>query len=163
MKNFLVFGLFGLVAHSCFAEEILPSKLIRIVDGDTIVVLLKNHQQMKVRFADIDAPEHDQPFGQVAKRYLSSLIWNKPIALECRGKGAYKRSVCTVYSNGVDVNRKMVEAGYAWVFEKYNQDPSLIPLMNSAKNRHIGLWQKSGYVSPGLWRQCKKKHWDFCR
>jgi endonuclease YncB( thermonuclease family) len=42
------------------------AKVIRIVDGDTIVVLNDNKEQIRVRLEGIDCPESKQPFSNRA-------------------------------------------------------------------------------------------------
>ena len=49
-------------------------RIAAILDGDTINVLDENHQLHKIRFAGIDAPERQQPFGSRLKQALSH-IW----------------------------------------------------------------------------------------
>lgn len=65
--------LFGL-AHSAFAETIL-GRVVGVSDGDTITVLTRQHKQIKVRLASIDAPEMAHPFGQRSKESLSGLCF----------------------------------------------------------------------------------------
>lgn len=49
--------------------------VVAITDGDTIKVLDKNNQQIKIRLASIDAPEQKQPFGMKSKQMLASVYW----------------------------------------------------------------------------------------
>ena len=49
-----------------------------MVDGDTIDVLF-GEKVRRVRLQGIDSPELDQPFGQQATAYLSSLIQDKEV------------------------------------------------------------------------------------
>ncbi|WON72762.1 thermonuclease family protein [Nitrosospira sp. Is2] len=48
-----------------------------IADGDTLTVLTASRQQHKIRLAEIDAPEKDQPFGTNSKQSLTDLCFGK--------------------------------------------------------------------------------------
>lgn len=61
-----------LISLPLLAEEIPEGKVVRIVDGDTLV-LLADEKQHKIRLSDIDTPERKQPFGTKAKQALSDL------------------------------------------------------------------------------------------
>ena len=39
------------------------SKVVSVLDGDTIIVVVAGSQQQRIRFAGIDAPESKQTFG----------------------------------------------------------------------------------------------------
>ena len=58
---------FGL-EHVC-----VHGRITGIVDGDTMNVLIRAKQQIRVRVAFIDAPEKDQPFGERAKAAMGEL------------------------------------------------------------------------------------------
>lgn len=57
--------------------EHLQGRVIAVHDGDTFTVLTIDHQQNKIRMAEIDAPESRQPYGNKAKQELSNLIFEK--------------------------------------------------------------------------------------
>lgn len=133
--------------------------VVAITDGDTIRVLDHNKQQIKVRLASIDAPERKQPFGTKSKQILASLIGNKRVDLNCPKKDRYKRQICTITLNGVDINREMVARGGAWVYRKYYKGTEYLELEANAKSNHIGLWSTSEYqaIPPWEWRKSKRK------
>ena len=54
------------------ADE-LRGRVVGVADGDTLTVLDVGRQQIKVRLAEIDAPEKKQPYGQRSKQALSDL------------------------------------------------------------------------------------------
>ena len=62
-----------------FAEQLF-GKVISVADGDTITVLV-DRTQIKVRLAEIDAPEKRQPFGTRAKQAMSELVFGKTVGL----------------------------------------------------------------------------------
>ncbi len=43
---------------------------------------MEDNQQLKIRLAQIDAPELDQAFGQKSKQSLSDMVFNKTIKVE---------------------------------------------------------------------------------
>ena len=61
-------------ATSMFAAETLKGRVVKVSDGDTIMVLDVANVQHKIRLDKIDAPEKAQPFGDAARKIASSLI-----------------------------------------------------------------------------------------
>ena len=43
---------------------------------------MQGNKQLKIRLAQIDAPESDQAFGQRSKQSLSDMVFNKIIRVE---------------------------------------------------------------------------------
>jgi len=64
-----------ITAVECYAET-LTGRVIGITDGDTLTVLVAR-QTVKVRLADIDAPESGQPWGTRSKHSLSDTCFGK--------------------------------------------------------------------------------------
>jgi endonuclease YncB( thermonuclease family) len=129
--------------------------VISIIDGDTVKVLDHNNHQLRIRLASIDAPERGQPYGKKATELLSSMIGNKRVQLTCPKKDYYKRWICTIHYQGIDINKSMVEKGGAWVYRKYYSGKEYIASEDKAKANKIGLWSTSEYqaIPPWKWRK----------
>lgn len=129
--------------------------VVGVADGDTITVL-RDNEQVKVRLADIDAPEKAQPFGNKSKLALSALVHGKAVLVVEQGHDRYKRTIGRVYQGDVDVSAEQIKQGMAWVYRKYSKDVSLLPLENEAKAQRLGLWADIAPVPPWMWRKSKR-------
>ena len=138
------------------AETIYQGTVVRIVDGDTLVLLV-DQQQLKIRLADIDTPERKQPFGTKAKQALSDLAFGKQARVVEVTVDRYGRIVGRVYVDGIDVNRELVAQGYAWVYRKYSNDAELLRLEAEAKQMGLGLWAGPDPIPPWEWRRGRRE------
>ena len=96
-----LFG-FALLIGSAWADQ-LTGRVVGIADGDTLTVLTAQRQQHRVRLTGIDAPEKRQAFGQVSRRHLSDLAYDKTVSVVFHKRDRYKRILGKVLVNGVDV------------------------------------------------------------
>lgn len=133
-------------------------KVIGVSDGDTITVLDKNNQQIKVRMANIDAPEKSQAFGLKAKNHLSALVYGNTVSLVVYSQDKYGRSIADVYAGTLNVNQQMVKDGYAWAYRDYMKDPVYLTLQEEAARDKRGLWIDTTPIEPSLWRKIHKSH-----
>lgn len=133
-------------------------KVIRISDGDTIMILNSQNEQVRVRLAEIDTPESGQPYGKRAKQALSSLAFNKQATVVRQDVDRYGRVVGRVYVGKIDVNAELVSIGAAWVYRKYMRDRSLLKLEQEARNQGRGLWggSETRQIAPWEWRRGNK-------
>lgn len=131
--------------------------VISILDGDTIKVLDNQNNQLKVRLANIDAPEKKQPYGMKSKQMLSDLIGNKKVNLDCPKKDRYKRLICSITINDYDVNKHMIANGGAWVYRTYYKGEDYLIVEALANANGLGLWKTSEYkvIPPWEWRRQK--------
>jgi endonuclease YncB( thermonuclease family) len=60
----------------------LTGRVVRVTDGDTIVVLDANNSQHKNRLQGIDAPERKQAFGTKSKEHLSDSVTGKIVIVD---------------------------------------------------------------------------------
>lgn len=150
MKSIILF-LACTLPFSAFAH-----KVIGIFDGDTLTLLV-NEKPLKIRLANIDAPEKAQAFGERSKQALSDLCFGKDAEFLTQDVDRYGRAVAIVTCSGVEANRWQVEHGMAWIYTKYNKDASLPYLENTARTERRGLWSEAEPLAPWEFRMKKKE------
>lgn len=111
---------------------------------------------LKIRLAQIDAPELDQAFGQKSKQSLSDMVFNKTIKVEKETIDKYGRTVGTLLVDGVDANKEQVKRGMAWVYKQYLRDQSLLQVEDAARQAKMGLWSEQNPMPPWEYRLGKK-------
>jgi endonuclease YncB( thermonuclease family) len=60
-------------------SDLLHGKVVRVIDGDTVVILDQNNEQHKIRLQGIDAPERKQAFGKKSTKFLADAIAGKNV------------------------------------------------------------------------------------
>lgn len=132
---------------------LLTALVVAISDGDTLTVRPDGGDQLKVRVAEIDAPESRQPFGAAAKRSLSDLCFRERAEIRPQTTDRYGRTVARVTCRGQDAGAHQVSTGMAWVFDRYVTDRSLYRLQDEARAAGRGLWSEPAPVAPWEWRR----------
>ncbi|EBG2226453.1 hypothetical protein FHZ05_24255 [Salmonella enterica] len=136
---------------STLNQEI-QGKVIRVLDGDTIEVL-QDKKSVRIRLANIDAPEKKQAFGRWSTNQLKTLLAGQSVTVSYTQTDRYGRIIGRVFTtNGTDASRFMVQSGAAWVYERYNEDESLPALQREAQEQKRGLWADANPVPPWEWR-----------
>ena len=131
----------------------LVGRVVGIADGDTLTVLVDGNHQVKVRLAEIDAPEKSQPFGTKSKQSLSELCFGTTAELVVQAKDRYGRTVARVRCSGIDANAEQIRRGLAWVYDRYANDHALYQLQDVARATKAGLWSDPDPVPPWEWRK----------
>jgi len=124
----------------------------RVVDGDTLVVDLFG-LEVKVRLAEIDAPESRQEYGSEATALLESLVRGEEIELIEVDRDRYGRVVAHLHGEHGCINQRLVESGAAWHYEDYSDSATIAALQVEAQSTRLGLWGREGAIAP----------WDFRR
>jgi endonuclease YncB( thermonuclease family) len=153
MPNKLLYGLLLFIFNlPLYAAEFLEGRVVGVHDGDTVTLLIPGNKQVKIRLAQIDAPESDQAFGQRSKQSLSDMVFNKNIRVEKDTIDKYGRTVGTILVDGLDANREQVKRGMAWVYRQYLHDQSLLQVEDEAQRAKAGLWSDSNPMPPWEYR-----------
>lgn len=126
--------------------------LTGVSDGDTATVRLDG-QSVRVRLANIDAPEHGQPWGRRAEQSLRELVCKKTVRIEWREVDRHGRPIATMTVDGIDVGEEQVRRGLAWVYRRYSRDARLLELEAQAREAGRGLWADPAPVAPWEWRR----------
>lgn len=132
-------------------------RVVGVSDGDTLTCLAAGNKQIKVRLAQIDAPESRQAFGTAAKDKLSSLVYGKVVSLKVQDTDKYNRTVAEVFVGGINANKEMVRSGYAWAYRQYLKDQQYITLENQARAAKRGLWAEPNPINPSDFRKGVKR------
>ena len=111
------------------AAALLICLVVGITDGDTLSARCEGVGTIKVRLAEIDAPEHQQHFAEGSRQALAALCFEKraeirPIAAN-NGLDRYGRTVAHVACSGIDASAQQVRDGMAWAFDRYVTDPDV--------------------------------------
>jgi micrococcal nuclease len=138
---------FSSVATTTAVFETGLIKVVRIVDGDTIVL----EGGMKLRYIGINAPESVDPrraiqcFGKEASSRNTELVNGKMVRLEkdVSETDRYGRLLRYVYVGDTMINEQLVKDGYA-LASAYPPDikhqPRLKAAEEEAKRNKKGLW-----------------------
>lgn len=152
MKNLILVLL--LIPSMLFSQ--LKGKVIRVKDGDTIV-LLKNKEQFVIRLSDIDCPEMGQPYSNKAKDFVLKKVAGKFVEIIIKGKDRYGRIIGLVKYKNKILNEELLKNGLAWHYKYFSKDLRFSQLEKYARQKKIGLWKEKNPLEPYLWRK-KRNH-----
>lgn len=132
--------------------------VVGISDGDTLKVRCPAIQAepIKVRLAEVDAPEKGQPFGSNAKQALADLVFEKTVEVHRINADRYGRVVARLATRDhPDVNFELVRRGLAWCYPKYLQRGDECRRAEvEARSQRRGLWGDARTpVAPWEWRE----------
>jgi endonuclease YncB( thermonuclease family) len=106
---------------------------------------------VRVRLAEIDAPQKGQAFGNSSRQHLAELCFKMQAVVKLQPTDRYGRTVARVECDSVDANVEQVRAGVAWVFDRSVIDRSLHALQDEVKAAMRGLWADNHSLPPWEW------------
>ena len=124
----------------------------KIIDGDTIHI-----GKNKIRLHGIDAPERNQKCftsnnewdcGKESTNSLIGLINSRKVSCIILDQDRYKRDIGECYINNLNINKWMVQNGWALAYRYYSK--KYVEVENLAKENNSGLWVRE-FENP----------WDF--
>lgn len=131
--------------------------VVGVGDGDSLTLRCREgtgRAPLRVRVADIDAPERRQAFGPRAQQHLSQLCLRQRAQVLPVEQDRYGRTVARVRCQGTDVAQAQVAAGLAWAYPHARApDPALQALQQQAQAARRGLWSQARPQPPWVYRQ----------
>jgi micrococcal nuclease len=146
------------VEETVIDNEFIPCQLIRVVDGDTLVVVF-NGKETKVRMIGVNTPEsvsndssRNTKEGKIASDYMKNLLSNHStvwLELDEDWYDKYDRLLAYVYlEDGTMLNEHMLSIGYArtmFYAPNFKHQTLLESAQKSAQKQQAGFWPtKSG-------------------
>ena len=131
--------------------------VVSVYDGDTLTVLV-DRKPVKVRLAEIDAPELRQAFGIASRDSLRALCAGQVAEVTQTGwDERNQRPVARVTCRETDVATHLVRNGMAWVWPRYApSDSPLFLIQTNAKAAGRGLWVEPNPIEPWEWRKAQR-------
>ena len=128
------------------------AKVIAVLDGDTVLVR-RASGLVKIRLAEIDAPEKVQTFGETSRQSLSDMVLGKQVKVVSQAVDQYGRRVAHLSIDGLDVNAEQIRRGMAWEYSNFHSNKTLIALQTEAQQAPRGLWAQNNPTPPWEWRK----------
>jgi micrococcal nuclease len=128
-------------------------KVIKVKDGDTVVILDSLNVQHTIRVADIDCPERGQPFSSKAKEFVSNEIFGKQVTIKKKNTDRYGRIVGFVLYESKNLSLELLKNGLAWHYSYYSDSKEMAQLEVVARDNKIGLWIDPNPINPYNWRK----------
>lgn len=141
-----------------FPRHKLNGRVLRVTDGDSLTANVGEFGEVNIRLAYVDAPEHDQPWGNQATGALRALLKGADVQFRLRYRDQYARAIAEVWIGNRSVNEEMVRLGHAWTYERYvpsARKSYYRNLMKKAKESRVGLWKAPAPTPPWEWRKTK--------
>ena len=158
MKSFLLLALGFAIACTNVAvtdeSRELRGRVTRVIDGDTLELTAADQSLIRIRLAQIDAPEKSQPYGERATAALSVFTLGKLVRVEVVDVDRYGRTIGEIHVEGLHVNSEMVRLGHAWAYTRYVSSLDIVDLEDEARQYGRGLWELplAERIAPWVWR-----------
>lgn len=128
--------------------------VVRVLDGDSLLVRFPGAGIRGVRIAGIDAPEKGQPYADVSRRALLERLDDREVRIDVIKTDPFDRLVGRVFVAERDAGLAQLRAGLAWHFVRYDAD--LTPAVRrryaqaerQARLRGLGLWRDPDPLPP---------------
>lgn len=161
MRCLLAWRLLLAVAAAPAAADTMHGVVIVVIDGDTVLFKPDSYGAasrafLKLRLADIDAPEKDQPHGDAATRALSALVLSQRVEVDTVATDDYGRTIAYLRKDALKVNAELVRRGYAWPLARYRRNAELLDAQHEARRTRRGVWQDPAPTPPWVWRKLQK-------
>lgn len=157
MKKLYFIFVYLILYSSCFSLEWFTGKVTKVLDGDTIEVIVSTplpsflaSKRIKVRYIGIDTPELDasksDSWAVEATEFNRKMVENKTIWLGVNPNklfDRYNRVLAYVYTDGILLNALFLENGLA-NYVPLDVEPQFVNLFEKlyfkAIREKLGMW-----------------------
>ena len=153
MRCYLLLALWMVFSSMDVSASSLFGRVIEVNSGDVITIFNLN-RPVRVKLLGVDAPEMGQAFGDVAKKHLADLVYDKSVLVEYSGIAVDSSLTGRVLLNDADIGAQMIRDGAAW-FDPGNQNRLSTTdrevyrqSEQAARSERRGLWQAENPVAP---------------
>ena len=170
--QYIIIYIISLILCSPVLADTLQGKVFKVADGDTITIVDNSGKKHRIRLAGIDAPEKNQPYGDVSTQGLIELVLGKLVTVEYEKRDRYKRIMGKVLVDPpgdvfcmalgcvkkIDAGLEQIKAGLAWHYKYYQMEQSeedrrlYSEAEQEARIKRIGLWKDEEPMAPWKWR-----------
>jgi endonuclease YncB( thermonuclease family) len=145
-------------AATAAAAATMHGVVVVVIDGDTVLFKPDHYGAasrafLKIRLADIDAPEKDQPYGEASARALAAWVLNQRVEVDTVATDVYGRTIARIRAGELRVNAEMVRQGFAWASTWSRSNAALMDAQQAARRTQRGLWQDGSPTPPWMWRR----------
>jgi micrococcal nuclease len=136
----------------------LPGKVVEVLDGERIILLSLN-RPMKIKLIGVAAPAAGQPYEDIARQHLSSLILDKFVVVRYTSLRSDGYLVGQVMLNDMDIGEQVIRDGTAWYDKSEGSNlaeqnrAEYLGCEQAARGEGRGLWQDPAPLSPWEFRR----------
>ncbi|MDU0202560.1 thermonuclease family protein [Paenibacillus sp. MAH-36] len=142
-------------------SKMIPAKIVRVVDGDTMKVSFQESGKVKeetIRLLLVDTPESVapdkpvQPFALEASKFAKDTLNDKDVRLELdvSERDKYGRLLCYLYIGDKMFNEMLLENGYARVAYIYPPNVKYVDkfreIQKEAQLKGVNIWSVENYA-----------------
>lgn len=111
-----------------------------VIDGDTLDAIIPPARRVRIRLEGADAPELSEPFGDSARRFLRTLVFDQDVLMHGKDIDTYGRLVVRLTVHGQDASVALIRAGLGCTFRHYAMDTALEAALERARRDEVGFW-----------------------
>lgn len=141
-------------------DNFIPATVVRVIDGDTLIVKLENGVEERVRLLLVDTPETvhpnkpEQPFGREASNFAKEMMPEGSqvhIELDVGERDKYGRLLAYIWIDNKMLNEMLLQKGLARVAYVYAPNTKYVDqfyeIQKEAQQKGIGIWSIENYAT----------------
>lgn len=141
------------ISFSLPEPKYITGKVIKIKNGNTLILSTNNNKRVKICLYGIYCPEKNQKYETEAKNFITNFCFEKEVKIEDKGVTKYSKGNISgiIWIDNVSLNEELLKNGLAWHYKKYNYTEKYANLENEARKNKLNIWNQTTPIAP----------WDF--